>query len=88
MGGGREGIALARISELGVQKYTFGMNWVSPFLFHPIPLYTKNMDIGVSQISNRVSPLAKGGGGGGGAGALSQVGGIVVTSQKKERNPF
>ena len=47
--------ALARISELGVQKYTFGVNWVSnsfsshchfffislPILFQLIALYTK-----------------------------------------------
>ena len=56
--------ALARISELGVQKYIFG--WIGcPIPFHPIALYTKNMDSRVSKISKRVSkrhpdtPLAK-----------------------------
>ena len=46
--------ALARISELGVQKYTFWVNWVSNS-FSSIALYTENMDIRVSKISNRVS---------------------------------
>ena len=46
--------ALARISELGVQKYTFGGEF-GPIPFHPIALYTKDMDIRVSKISNRVS---------------------------------
>ena len=43
------GRALARISEMGVQKYTFGVNWVSnPFSSHCI--IHKNMDIRVSKI--------------------------------------
>ena len=57
--------ALASILQLGVQKYTFGVNWVSnSFSSHCI--IHKNMDIRVSKISNRVSkrypdtPLAKG----------------------------
>ena len=57
--------ALARISELGVQKRNLG--WTGcPIPFHPIALYTKSMDIKVSKLSDSVSkrhtntPLANG----------------------------
>ena len=34
------------------------LGWIGcPILFHPIALYTKNMDIRVSKISNRVSKI-------------------------------
>ena len=58
--------ALARISELGVQKYTFGVNWVSNFFSSHCIKNTQKIWIRVSKISNRVSkrhpdtPLAKG----------------------------
>ena len=48
--------------RIGCPKYTFGVNWV----FIPLHHYTKNMDIRLSKISNRVSkrhmdtPLTKG----------------------------
>ena len=51
--------ALARISDLGVQKCTFGVNWVSELLFSPLHYkYTKNMDIRVSKISNIGCPIS------------------------------
>ena len=58
--------ALARISELGVQKYRFGGKWVSDsFSSHCINTQ-KTLDIAMRKISNRVSkrhpntPLSKG----------------------------
>ena len=49
-------MALARISELGVQKYTFGMNLVSNSrLFHPIALYTKIGILGCPKSAIRCS---------------------------------
>ena len=60
VGGGGGGFlqsrALARISEMGVQKYTFGVNWVSNSISSHCIIWThKNMDIRVSKISNMVS---------------------------------
>ena len=50
--------ALARISELGVQKYTFGVNWVSnSFSSHCIIVYTQNIWI---LGCPKPAPLAKG----------------------------
>ena len=50
---------LARISKLGVQKYTFWGEFGVPILFRPIALYTTNMDIRVSK-RHPDTPLVKG----------------------------
>ena len=39
-----DGMASGRISKLGIQTHTFGVNWVSNS-FHPIAFIHKNMDI-------------------------------------------
>ena len=52
------GQGFSQISEMGVQMYKFGVNWVSnSFSFHSI--IHKNMDIRVSK-RHPDTPLAKG----------------------------